>query len=80
MSKLDGKELDYAVLHGVIHTPETGQLGPVLQNKSDSLRKAVTMTISEPWVIVEVRDAKDPKKIHVLPVPITGFTHTRLAK
>ncbi len=78
MSKYDSKKLSYAVLHGPIHHPSIGQIGPVLQSVSDSQRSAVTMTVCEPWVLLEVPSKKDKKKTVELLIPTSGFTHTVL--
>lgn len=80
MSKHDSKELDYAVTYEQIHTPETGAIGPTFQKESSTIRKGTKMTVCEPWILIEVPNSKDPKKINELLVPISSFKYTRLAK
>lgn len=79
MSKLDGKKLNYAVLHAPLHHPDIGQWKTTLRTKGDAQNPAViSMTICEPWVLVEFPNAKDRKKSVQVPVPINSFSHTVL--
>jgi len=78
MSK-ESQQLSYAVLHGPIHTPETGQYGPVLSALRTNNVKAVKMTQLDGEVLVEIPYAKDPKKVSRMLISNTGFTHRVLA-
>ena len=69
------KQLSYAVLHGPIHTPETGQYGPVLSSLRMNNVKAVKMTQLDGEVLVEIPESKDPKKTKKILISNTGFTH-----
>lgn len=73
MSKLNGKELAYGVLHGTVHTPQSGQIGPVLSATPGPITKAVKMTVDEPFVTVEVPNKTG--KATVINVPIVNFSH-----
>lgn len=77
--EFEGKSLSYAVLHGPIHHPDTGEIRRVLTAKGDGLNKAVKMTLFGDKVLVEVPFAKNSKKFAKLVIPLTGFTHTVLA-
>ena len=71
--------LSYAVLHGPIHSPDTGVLGPVLQAKGDSARKGTPMFLDTDTgiVTVDVPVAQSKGKgIKKFLIPFTGFTHT----
>lgn len=72
--------LSYAVLHGPIHHPATGQFGPVLQDHDDSARKGVKMTQLDGEVLVEVPMKQNPKKTVSFLIDNSGFTHRVLAK
>lgn len=75
MSKLNGKEITYAVLAGgPIHTPQTGQLGPVLTNTPSAVNKAVKMTEVGSFVYVEVPGLRGAKST-MIKVPTVHFTH-----
>jgi hypothetical protein len=75
------RELSYAVLHGSIHHPDTGQIGPVLTLKGDSAHKAVKSMIQlNGEVVVEVPNAKNPKLTTTFLIDNSGFTHRVLAK
>ena len=75
MSPLNGKSVKAATLHQPIHHEDIGQIGPALRSVQTNQNKPVKMTIMEPWVLLEVPNAKDKKKIVKVPVPISGFTH-----
>lgn len=72
-------QLSYAVLHGPIHHPDTGQFGPVLSNKSDGIRSGLKMTQLDGEVMIEVPNKKVPKKTLKFLVDNSGFTHRVLA-
>lgn len=73
MSSINGRQLSYGVLHYGIHTAETGQLGPRLGIVGDQAMKPVkSLVVDEPFIMVTV-EVKG--RSHVLPVPITSFTH-----
>lgn len=77
MAKLN---LSYAVLHGVIHSPETGQIGAVLQAKTDATRKGTPMTLDTDTGIVTVEvPVPRSKSVKKFLIPLTGFTHTILS-
>lgn len=78
MSSIEGKTLKYAVLHASIFVPGLGQMGPTLSSDASALHKAVKMTVSHPWVLVEIEEKGGGKT--VMPIPISGFTHTVLSK
>lgn len=78
MSTIDSKQLAYAALSGPIFVPGIGQLDKTLSAGDSAIHKGVKMTIAEPWVIVEVKDKVG--KLVTIPIPITSFTHTVLAK
>ena len=67
----------YAVMHGTIHTPETGAIGPVLSNVFDPQRYPVNMTLSDDSkrITVEAFHPKNRKQSTKLEIPITNFTH-----
>ena len=71
--------LSYAVLHGPIHHPETGQFGPVLQDHDDSARKGVKMVQLDGEVLVEVPAKLNPGKKLPFLIDNSGFTHRVLA-
>lgn len=73
MSKLNGKELSYGVMHGTVHVPNMGQIGPVLTSTNDAMHKTVKMTVDEPFVILEV-PIKNGRPMTVN-VPIVNFSH-----
>jgi hypothetical protein len=73
------QKLKYAVLHGPIHYPETGQYGPVLSDTADSIHKAVAMTQLEGEVLVEIPVKNNPKKKVKVLIDNSGFTHRVLA-
>jgi hypothetical protein len=78
MSKHDSKEVSYAVMHTVEHTPNTGQFGPTLTAKGDSRTPSIKMSLAEPWVSLEVPSKTGKGTITVL-VPITNFKTLVLA-
>lgn len=67
--------LSYAVLHGPIHHPATGQFGPVIQSWTDSARKAIKMTQLDGEVMLEVPEIKNSKKTYKFLIDNSGFTH-----
>lgn len=73
MSKLNGKELSYAVMHGTVHVPEVGQIGKTLSATATAEYRAVKMTVDEPYVIVEA--AVKGKKSVSINIPIVNFSH-----
>ncbi len=76
-------QLSYGNLHSVIHSPETGQLGPVLQTVGDSARKGTPMFLDTETsiVTVDVPLAQGKGKgIKKFLIPLTGFTHVVLAE
>lgn len=72
MSRLNLKDLSYAVLSGPIFVPNVGQMGPTLVSGSK-----LTLTIEEPFVILDTQD-KNGKPVS-MPIPIAAFTHTVLS-
>jgi hypothetical protein len=75
-SKINGKELSYAVLHNPIFIPDAGQFGPTLSKTTNGMFKGVKMTIEEPWVILEIQNKLG--QLVTVPVPLEMFTHTVL--
>lgn len=78
MSKHDSKEVSYAVMHTVEHTPNTGQFGPTLTANGGAKFPSIKMTLAEPWVSLEVPSKTGKGTITVL-VPITNFKTVILA-
>lgn len=76
-SRINGKQLVYAALTGPIFVNGVGQFGPTLSTQVSGT-SVTKMTVDEPWVVVELKD-KIGKPI-VVPIPLTSFTHTVLAK
>lgn len=73
-------KLSYGVLHGTIHSPETGTFGAVLQAKTDATRKGTPMTLDTETSIVTVEvPIPRSKNVKKFLIPLTGFTHTVLA-
>ena len=72
MSKLNGKELEYAVLHNSLFIVGIGDLGKNLSSKTTPTLKAVKMTVDEPFIVVEVEGSRS-HKTHRVAVPITNF-------
>lgn len=73
-------KLSYAVLHGPIHHPDTGQIGSVLQTEGTAQIKPVkSIELTAGVVTVVVPNAKDKKRFTTFLIPLTGFTHTVLA-
>jgi hypothetical protein len=78
VSKFDSKEVSYAVMHTVEHTPNTGQFGPTLSSKGDARLPSIKMSLAEPWVALEVPNKAGKGVVTVL-VPITNFKTIVLA-
>lgn len=74
-SALNGKQLSFAVTTGPLFVEGAGQFGPTLSTKNTGT-KVISMTIEEPWVLVEVKG--DQGRTLSAAIPLTSFTHTVL--
>lgn len=72
MSKLNGKEIENAVLHNAIFIIGVGSLGPNLSAKQTPSSSKVEMVIDEPFVMVRAQE-KRGSKVHTRAVPLTNF-------
>ncbi len=79
MSSVNGKSVKYAKLNGTIFIgKDVGQIGPELVSSQTAVHKAFTLTIDEPFLMVESKD-KVGNPVHV-PVPLSYVTHMVLAE
>lgn len=69
------KQIAYAVMHQLLHHPDTGQHGPTLQSWTDSARKGVRMTQLDGQVLIEVPKTKDPKQVVKFLVDNSNFAY-----
>lgn len=74
-SAINGKELSYGAIVAPVFVNGVGQFGPTLDVTSTGT-KIVSMTVSEPWVLVKMKNKVN--KTIVIPIPCTSFTHTVL--
>lgn len=74
MSRLNGKEVLYAVAHGTIKVPDAAQVGPTLSSKAGASNPAVKMTIVDEDIRLELTNVSSKKKT-VIYVPKTNFSH-----
>lgn len=74
MSKLNGRQLSYAVAHGTIKVPNAAQIGPTLSDTLSPNGKAVKMTIQDNLVVIELPSNVPGKPEHIY-VPLTNFSH-----
>jgi hypothetical protein len=79
MSSVNGKQVIAATMHSNIFYPGLGELKKELSSTPNGLSKPVKMTIDEPFLILEVDDART-KRLYTIPVPLTNFSHMVLAK
>lgn len=69
------KLLSYAVMHQLLHHPDTGQHGPTLQSWTDTARKAVKMTQLDGEVLVEIPKTKNSKSTVKFLVDNSNFAY-----
>lgn len=74
-SALNGRQLSFAMATGPLFVEGAGQFGPTLSTKTTGT-KVISMTIEEPWVLIEVKGEQG--RTLSAAVPLTSFTHTVL--
>lgn len=72
MSKCNGRKVKLATLHGPIHVPDIGQLGPKLSNFQNGVDKAVDMVIDEPFLMIYVKGRLASAEV---PIPLANVSH-----
>lgn len=77
-SMSESKNVKFAVLHGTVHTPETGQFGPALA-ADGTQSKVAKMTLENGYLFVTTKGSPVKKGVTIA-VPMANISHFMLAE
>jgi hypothetical protein len=77
MSQVNGRAVKAALMHNNIFFPGIGEIKKELNTADTQTQKGIKMTVSEPFVVLEIKDKVNT--IKEVAVPLTNFSYLVLA-